>query len=224
MLAGAQPGALARRHDDDRADAGDRDPRARRRASGASPSTRRSRAATSARATPRSRSWSAATPTRSRACSRSSRSWARTSSTRAAPGAGQHTKMCNQIVIAGTMIGVCESLVYAHQAGARSRDDAAVDSQRRGRLLDAREPGAARAQAQLRSGLHRRALHQGHGHRAGRSAEDALALPGLALVHQLYVAVQAQGHGRGGTQALVLALEHISNLPRGADAGARQGS
>ena len=42
----------------------------------------------------------------------------------------------------------------------------------------------------------------------------SLALPGLALVHQLYVAVQAQGHGRGGTQSLVLALEHISNLPR----------
>src|SRR4029078_1778560 len=32
------------------------------------------------------------------------------------PGAGQHTKMCNQIVIAGTMIGVVESLVYAFQA------------------------------------------------------------------------------------------------------------
>src|SRR5262245_47506644 len=32
------------------------------------------------------------------------------------PGAGQHTKMCNQIVIAGTMIGICESLVYAHKA------------------------------------------------------------------------------------------------------------
>ena len=33
-----------------------------------------------------------------------------------APGAGQHTKMCNQIVIAGTMIGVCESLVYGFRA------------------------------------------------------------------------------------------------------------
>ncbi|MFW5730667.1 MAG: NAD(P)-dependent oxidoreductase, partial [Desulfonatronovibrionaceae bacterium] len=32
-------------------------------------------------------------------------------------GAGQHTKMCNQIVIAGTMIGVCESLVYGAAAG-----------------------------------------------------------------------------------------------------------
>ncbi len=34
-----------------------------------------------------------------------------------AAGAGQHTKMCNQIVIAGSMIGVCESLLYATRAG-----------------------------------------------------------------------------------------------------------
>ncbi|MEM8887830.1 MAG: NAD(P)-dependent oxidoreductase, partial [Bacteroidota bacterium] len=32
-------------------------------------------------------------------------------------GSGQHTKMCNQITIAGTMIGVCESLLYGHKAG-----------------------------------------------------------------------------------------------------------
>src|SRR5580704_13562864 len=33
------------------------------------------------------------------------------------PGAGQHAKMCNQIVISGTMICVCESLLYGHKAG-----------------------------------------------------------------------------------------------------------
>ena len=32
-------------------------------------------------------------------------------------GAGQHTKMCNQITISGTMIGVCEALLYGHKAG-----------------------------------------------------------------------------------------------------------
>ena len=32
-------------------------------------------------------------------------------------GAGQHTKMCNQIVVAGAMIGVCESLIYGYKAG-----------------------------------------------------------------------------------------------------------
>ena len=39
-----------------------------------------------------------------------------------------------------------------------------------------------------------------------------LSLPGLALVHQLYIAVRAQGHGRLGTQALMLALEQMSGV------------
>jgi 3-hydroxyisobutyrate dehydrogenase len=37
-----------------------------------------------------------------------------------------------------------------------------------------------------------------------------IALPGLALVHQLYAVVRAQGHGKRGTQALILALEEMS--------------
>lgn len=32
-------------------------------------------------------------------------------------GAGQHSKTANQIMIASTMIGVCESLIYGHKAG-----------------------------------------------------------------------------------------------------------
>ena len=32
-------------------------------------------------------------------------------------GNGQHTKMCNQLVLAGTIIGVCESLLYGYKAG-----------------------------------------------------------------------------------------------------------
>jgi 3-hydroxyisobutyrate dehydrogenase len=41
-----------------------------------------------------------------------------------------------------------------------------------------------------------------------------LALPGLALAHQLYLAVKAQGHGKLGTHALALALEHLNNITR----------
>src|SRR5487761_1604351 len=33
------------------------------------------------------------------------------------PGAGQHTKMVNQILIATNMIGVCEALLYGYRAG-----------------------------------------------------------------------------------------------------------
>jgi 3-hydroxyisobutyrate dehydrogenase len=45
------------------------------------------------------------------------------------------------------------------------------------------------------------------------AARLPLALPGLALVHQLAVALQAQGHGRDGTQSLILALEALSPAP-----------
>jgi 3-hydroxyisobutyrate dehydrogenase len=41
-----------------------------------------------------------------------------------------------------------------------------------------------------------------------------LSLPGLALAEQLYLAVQAQGFARKGTQALMLALESLSGIKR----------
>ena len=61
------------------------------------------------------------------------------------PGPGQHTKMCNQIVIAGTMIGVCESLLYGHKAGLDPRNDALFHPRRRRRLLGAVQPRSARS-------------------------------------------------------------------------------
>ena len=38
-----------------------------------------------------------------------------------------------------------------------------------------------------------------------------LTLPSLTLVHGLYQRVQALGHGRSGTHALMLALEELSD-------------
>src|SRR5207245_6846067 len=39
-----------------------------------------------------------------------------------------------------------------------------------------------------------------------------LALPGLALAHELYLALRAHAHGRKGTQALLLALARLSDV------------
>jgi 3-hydroxyisobutyrate dehydrogenase len=39
-------------------------------------------------------------------------------------------------------------------------------------------------------------------------------LPGLSLVHQLYLSVKALGCGRKGTQALMLALENMSGIKK----------
>lgn len=127
-------------------------------------------------------------------------------------GSGQHTKMCNQITIAGTMIGVCESLLYGYKAGL----DLNV-------MLEAISGGAAGCWTlnNLAPRIVKRNFDPGfYVEHFIKDMEIALAearrmdlcLPGLALVHQLYKAVQAQGHGRKGTHALTLALEHISNV------------
>jgi 3-hydroxyisobutyrate dehydrogenase len=126
------------------------------------------------------------------------------------PGAGQHTKMCNQIVIAGTMIGVCESLLYGARAGLDLKT--MLQSIRGGaagcwtlenlapRVLDGNfDPGFMVEHFIKDMGI---ALDE--------AARMQLALPGLALVRQLYLAVAAQGHGRAGTHALYLALRRLS--------------
>ncbi len=39
-----------------------------------------------------------------------------------------------------------------------------------------------------------------------------LLMPGVALAEQLYRCVQAHGHGRDGTQSLILALAEMSGI------------
>ena len=125
-------------------------------------------------------------------------------------GAGQHTKMCNQIVVAGTMIGVCESLLYGHKAG--------LDLET---MLSSISGGAAACWTldNLAPRVLKRNFDPGFfvehfikdmGIALDESKKMGLSLPGLALVHQLYVSAQAQGHGRLGTHSLTLALEQMS--------------
>jgi 3-hydroxyisobutyrate dehydrogenase len=129
-------------------------------------------------------------------------------------GSGQHAKMCNQIVVAGAMMGICESLIYAHRAG--------LDVQT---MLSSVSEGAA--SSWLLSNLAPRIIKRDFApgffvehfiKDMGIALEEAtkmdLSLPGLALVNQLYVATKAQGHGRSGTQALMLALERMSNIKK----------
>ncbi len=130
------------------------------------------------------------------------------------PGAGQHAKMCNQIVIAGTMIGVCESLLYGHKAGLNLET-----------MLQSIRGGAAGCWSleNLAPRILKRNFAPGflvdHFVKdmeiALAEAERAgLVLPGLKLVDELYRTLQAQGHGRDGTQALYLALEAMSQKSR----------
>ncbi|OQY17056.1 MAG: oxidoreductase [Desulfobacterium sp. 4572_20] len=128
-------------------------------------------------------------------------------------GAGQHTKMCNQILVAGTMIGVCESLLYADKAG--------LDQQA---VIDIIGKGAASCWSinnlgpRIVSGNYEPGFVVEHFIKdmaiALQEADGiGLSLPGLALAHKLYLEVQAQGHGRLGTHALMLALKALNEDP-----------
>lgn len=127
------------------------------------------------------------------------------------PGAGQHTKMANQIVIAGTMIGVCEALLYGKRANLNTQQ-----------LVETIRGGAAGcwtldnlAPRMLKGNFDPGFMIQHFVKDMGIALEEAkkmgLALPGLALVEQLYIALESSGGGSLGTQALILALEHLSS-------------
>jgi 3-hydroxyisobutyrate dehydrogenase len=129
-------------------------------------------------------------------------------------GAGQHTKMVNQILIATNMIGVCEALLYGYKAGLDLKT-----------VLQSVGGGAAASWSlnTLAPRIMERNFEPGffveHFIKdMGIALEEAkrmnLALPGLALANQLYLAVKAQGYGKKGTHALMLALEHLSGIKR----------
>ena len=129
------------------------------------------------------------------------------------PGAGQHTKMVNQTLIATGMIGVCEALLYGHRAG--------LDLNK---VLESVASGAAGSWSlsnlgpRIIAGDFDPGFFVEHFLKDMRIALDEarrmkLALPGLALAEQLYLAVTAQGHARKGTHALMLALASMSGTP-----------
>ena len=124
-------------------------------------------------------------------------------------GAGQHAKLCNQIVIAGTIIGVCESLLYGKRAG--------LDLET---VLKAISGGAAACwtldnlaprilKGNFDPGFFVDHFVKDMGLALDEASRMKLNLPGLTLVHELYQRVQAMGHGRKGTHALYLALEKM---------------
>jgi 3-hydroxyisobutyrate dehydrogenase len=126
------------------------------------------------------------------------------------PGLGQQAKLCNQITIAGTMIGVCEALLYSSQTGLEPA-----------RLIESISGGAAGCWTleHLAPRIQRRDFAAGFfvdhflkdmAIALEESRRMGLWLPGLDLVHRLYQTVQELGHGRSGTHALILALEHLS--------------
>ncbi|MCA9248410.1 MAG: NAD(P)-dependent oxidoreductase [Planctomycetales bacterium] len=133
------------------------------------------------------------------------------------PGAGQHTKMVNQTLIATNMIGVCEALLYGYRAG--------LDLEK---VMQSVASGAAGSWSlsnlgpRILAGNFEPGFFVEHfikdmGIALAEAKRMHLELPGLTLAHQLYERLAEQGHARDGTHALILALAKMSDgeWPRG---------
>jgi 3-hydroxyisobutyrate dehydrogenase len=117
-------------------------------------------------------------------------------------GSGQHTKMANQLVIASTIVGVCEGLIYARQAGL----DPSLVLQTIG--------GGAAGGAQLNilgprivkgdfaPGFFIEHFLKDLGIALSEAERLSLKLPGATLSQSLYAQLAQRGLSRAGTQAL----------------------
>ena len=118
------------------------------------------------------------------------------------PGAGQHTKMCNQIVIASTIMGVCEGLAYGKAAGLdlptvlKSIGGGAAGGFQLNVL------GAKIINGDFAPGFFIEHFLKDLGIALAEAERMKLELPALALARKLYTTLVEQGHGRLGTQAL----------------------
>jgi 3-hydroxyisobutyrate dehydrogenase len=117
-------------------------------------------------------------------------------------GAGQHTKMCNQIAIASNMIGVCEALAYAKRSGLNPES-----------VLKSIESGAAGSwslsnlgpriiQGNFEPGFYVKHFIKDMGIALESAEEMGLHTPGLLLAKSLYMQLAEQGDENCGTQAL----------------------
>lgn len=128
------------------------------------------------------------------------------------PGAGQHTKMVNQILIASTMVGLCEALLYAQEAR--------LDAEQ---VLESVASGAAGSWSlsnlapRMLAGDYEPGFYIEHFVKDMSIAQTEAArltspAPGLSLALERYRHLAAQGHGRLGTQALILAMAEEADL------------
>jgi 3-hydroxyisobutyrate dehydrogenase len=138
------------------------------------------------------------------------------------PGAGQQAKMVNQTLVAAGMVGICEALLYAHRAGLDL--NAVLESVASGAAgswaLSNLAPRIIRGD--FAPGFFVEHLLKDLAIVLEESRRMNIAVPGVALAEQLYRSLAAQGHGRDGTQALILALANMNGVPWNASMSAKE--
>lgn len=118
-------------------------------------------------------------------------------------GTGQHTKMANQIAICGSIAGVCEALTYARANGLDPENMLACISGGAAGSWQMRNMAPRILRGDLAPGFFIR--HQTKDLRLAKAGAAAahVDLPVLNAVSDMYAALESEGRGTDGTQALI---------------------
>jgi 3-hydroxyisobutyrate dehydrogenase len=127
-------------------------------------------------------------------------------------GAGQHTKMCNQTLVAGTMIGVVESLLYAYRSGLDLESVIGVIGKGAASSFLINNLGPRIAEGNYEPGFYIEHFVKDMGIALAEAERMNLSMPGLSLVHQFYLSAKALGWEKLGTQGLYRVLARMNGI------------
>ena len=127
-------------------------------------------------------------------------------------GNGQHTKMSNQILIAGTMTGVVESLLYAYKSGINLDEVIDVIGKGAAASWSINNLGRRIAKRDFKPGFFIKHFIKDMGIALEEAKRMKLSLPGLALANQFYLSAVSLGFENLGTQGLYKVFEKMNNV------------
>ena len=127
-------------------------------------------------------------------------------------GAGQHTKMSNQILIASTMIGTIESLLYAYKAGNDLDEVIEVIGKGAAACWSINNLGPRIAKGNFEPGFFIKHFVKDMGIALKEARILNLSLPGLALAYQFYMYAMALGLENLGSQGLYKVLGKMNGI------------
>jgi 3-hydroxyisobutyrate dehydrogenase len=126
-------------------------------------------------------------------------------------GHGQLTKLTNQILVSVTNMAVCEALVFARKHGLNLEKTIAAVGGGAGGSWQLANLGPKMVAGDFRPGFTVN-LQQKDLHLVLEAAERTnTSLAATSLVHQLFAAAQAAGHGKDGTQSLYTVVDKLSS-------------
>lgn len=127
-------------------------------------------------------------------------------------GAGQHTKMSNQILIASTMIGVVESLLYAYKAGNDLTEVINVIGKGAAGCWSINNYGPRIVDGNFDPGFFIKHFVKDMGIALQEAQQMNLSLPGLALAYQFYISAMSLGFENLGTQGLYKVFAKMNGI------------